>query len=152
MCFAIVLLVACIVDVQAGLSLQSCKSSSINFGKQLAMGWPFKSVDPHHKQIITDKDLISNKGIDSHAGDSELVQLDQLGALVHLDGTMHTASTKYSTSTPSLISSSTTPASSGDDSEVRVILACPFCVQPLPCPGLSQSNCCCPSIVKRWHL
>ena len=139
MCFAIVLLVACILDVQAGLSLQS---SSVNFGEQLAIRWPFKSDDPHHKEIITNNDLSSNKGIDPHAG-----ELVQLGALVHLDGT---ASTKYAT--PSLISSTTTPASSGDDSEVRVILACPFCVQPLPCPGLSQSNCCCPSIVKRWHL
>ena len=53
----------------------------VNFGEQLANGLPFRSDEPHHKQIMSDKDLSSNKGIDSHTAGSELVQL---GALVHL--------------------------------------------------------------------
>ena len=90
-------------------------SPSVNSGEQLAIGLPFKSDEPHHKQIMTDKDLSSNKGIDPHTAGSELVQL---GALVHLHGA---ASTRYAASTPRSISSITTPASLGDGSEVRVI-------------------------------
>ena len=107
-CLAIVLLAACTI---AGTS----SSVSVNFGERLANGLPFKSDEPHHKQIMSDKDLSSNKGIDPHTAGSELVQL---GALVHLHGA---ASARYAASTPRSISSITTPASLGDGSEVRVI-------------------------------
>ena len=137
-CLAIVLLAACTV---AGTSSSVLP---VNFGEQLANGLPFKSDEPHHKQIMTDKDLSSNKGIDPHTAGSELVQL---GALVHLHGA---ASARYAASTPRSISSITTPASLGDGSEVRVIyghapapiLPPPRASAPFPIP------CCCPGIVK----
>ena len=132
-CLAIVLLAACTI---AGTS----SSVSVNFGEQLANGLPFKSDEPHHKQIMSDKDLSSNKGIDPHTAGSELVQL---GALVHLHGA---ASTRYAASTPRSISSITTPASLGDGSEVRVIYGHAPCTYPAP-PRASAPfpiPCCCP--------
>ena len=137
-CLAIVLLAACTV---AGTSSSVLP---VNFGEQLANGLPFKSDEPHRKQIMSDKDLSSNKGIDPHTAGSELVQL---GALVHLHGA---ASARYAVSTPRSISSITTPASLGDGSEVRVIyghapapiLPPPRASAPFPIP------CCCPGIVK----
>ena len=77
-CLALVLLAACTI---AGTS----SSVSVNFGEQLANGMPFKSDctdEPHHKQIMSDKDLSSNKGIDPHTAGSELVQLGALSAIV----------------------------------------------------------------------
>ena len=137
-CLAIVLLAACTV---AGTSSSVLP---VNFGEQLANGLPFKSDEPHHKQIMSDKDLSSNKGIDPHTAGGELVQL---GALVHLHGA---ASTRYAASTPRSISSITTPASLGDGSEVRVIYGHAPCTYPAP-PRASAPfpiPCCCPGIVK----
>ena len=137
-CLAIVLLAACTV---AGTSSSVLP---VNFGEQLANGLPFRSDEPHRKQIMSDKDLSSNKGIDPHTAGSELVQL---GALVHLHGA---ASTRYAASTPRSISSITTPASLGDGSEVRVIYGHAPCTYPAP-PRASAPfpiPCCCPGIVK----
>ena len=84
--------------------------------------WPFQP----------DKRLSAIKGINPHAGDSELVQL---GAL---EGTI---STKYAASTTSPISSSDTPASSGAGSEVRVVWGSASTACPPTHPHLASLHC-----------
>ena len=91
--------------------------------------WPFQ---PDKRLITTDKEPSSIKGIDLHAGDSELVQL---GAL---EGTI---STKYAASTTSPISSSDTPASSGAGSEVRVVWGSASTACPPTHPHLASLHC-----------
>ena len=123
----IILIIIIVVAVGEGCDLTSDnRCGGRGLGEQLTIGCPFKSDDPRHKQIITEKDLSSNKGIDPHTAGSELVQL---GALVHLHGA---ASTRYAASTPRSISSITTPASLGDGSEVRVIYGHGPCTNPPP--------------------
>ena len=103
-------------------------SISIIGDKTTTFDWPFKS---DKRLITTDKEPSSIKGIDLHAGDSELVQL---GAL---EGTI---STKYAASTTSSISSFDNPASSGAESEVRAILGhAPLPPSPPSCPGAIQN-------------